>query len=305
VAIEQRQGLVCKQSLSEDEIAAIRALALRCEQAEQLHMRIDWTMLRHRTGDQTNDFLYYSNDRLIGYLAVDDRGGAENEITGMVDPEQRRRGIFSLLLDAAFEECRKRDVLYMILICEHSSLSGQAFLRARDATYSEAEHEMLLTESKAYASGDDRVLVRPARHDEVDKLLQVQVESFEQQVGSLEQEEERLRQRILRHMQEPDLSTYYIGVFGEPEVGCEEVIGCCRADMLEGIVGIYAFGVRPAYQGRGYGRQILETVIQDLQKKGYPRIMLDVDIENARALHLYRSSGFTIRTTYDYYIIAV
>jgi ribosomal protein S18 acetylase RimI-like enzyme len=301
VAIEQRQGLVSKQRLSEEEIAAIRALALRCEQAEQLHMRIDWTMLQHRTGDQTNDFLYYSNDRLVGYLAVDDRGGAENEITGMVDPEQRRRGIFSLLLDAAFEECRKRGVLYMILICEHSSLSGQAFLRARDATYSEAEHEMLLTESKVYTGGDDRVLVRPARHDEVDKLVQVQVESFEQG-------EERSRQHLLKHiqehMQEPDLSTYYIGVFGEPEVGCEEAIGSCRADMLEGIVGIYAFGVRPEYQGRGYGRQILQTVIQDLHEKGYPRIMLDVNVENARALHLYRSSGFTIRTTYDYYIIA-
>src|SRR6476661_1467927 len=108
VTIEQRQGLVQKQTLTIDEINAIRELAWRCEQAEQLHMRIDWSMLSNRSGNATNDFLYYENDRLVGYLALDDNGGAENEIMGMVHPEYRRHRIFSLLISAAFAECRTR-----------------------------------------------------------------------------------------------------------------------------------------------------------------------------------------------------
>lgn len=297
MAIEQRQGLVPKQTLTVDEVNAIRELAWHCEQAEQLHMRIDWSMISTRSGNATNDFLYYVDDRLVGYVALDDRGGAENEITGMVHPEYRRRGIFSLLINAAFAECRTRGLRHMILICERRATSGLAFLRALDATYSESEHEMWLTEVKERGPIDDRLTVRPARRSEIDALVRVQSESFGQQ-------EERSRWRIEERMADPERSTYYLAVFGEPEVGCEEPVGALRIDIMEDIIGIYAFGVRPEYQGRGYGRQMLEEVIQILHEQGYQKIMLDVDIENARAVHLYTSCGFTIRTTYDYYIIA-
>ena len=33
--------------------------------------------------------------------------------------------------------------------------------------------------------------------------------------------------------------------------------------------------------------------------------MLDVETTNERAIHLYRSCGFDIKTTYDYYNIAL
>ena len=297
MAIEQRQGLVQKQTLTRDEINAIRELAWRCEQAEQLHMRIDWSMLSNRSGNTTNDFFYYENNRLVGYLALNDSSGAENEIMGMVHPAYRRHSIFSLLISAAFAECRTRGLWHMILVCERRAVSGQAFVRALDATYSESEHEMWLTEVKERGPIDDRLTVRPARRSEIDALVLVQSESF----GQLE---ERTRRRIEARMDDPERSTYYIGVFGEPEVGCEEPVGALRIDIIEDIVGIYAFGIRPEYWGRGYGRQMLEEVIQLLHEQGYQKIMLDVDVENTRAVHLYTSCGFTVRTTYDYYIIA-
>lgn len=296
VSIEQ-QEVVQKQTLTTGEIAAIKELVATCEQAENVHMRIDWAMLRSRSGSATNDFLYYVNAQLVGYLALDDRGGAENEIVGMVHPAFRRQGIFTALINAAFAECRTRGLRHMILICERSSASGQAFLRSFGSTYSESEHEMWLTEEPVLKAGDERLIVRPARLNEVDALAQVQAESFEQ-------DDERARWRVEERMEDAERSTYYIGVLGNADVGCEEPVGSLRVDLMEGVVGIYAFGVRPVYQGRGYGRQILTEIVHLLRQKGHQHILLDVNTENTRAINLYTSCGFRIRSTYDYYIIA-
>lgn len=297
MSIDERQGLVGKRSLTEGEIAEIRALALLCEQEEQLHMRIDWTLLQRRDGQQVNDFLYYSAGRLVGYLGLDGGGGSPSEVVAMVDPAYRRRGICSSLLKAAFAECRTREQPYLILICERSSRSGQAFLRALNATYSESEHEMWLTEAaQKERGGDDRLSIRPFRSDELDALVLVQAESFGES-------KEYMRERVLMHLQQPD-SRYYLAVLGTPDVGCEEPVGACRLDALGTSVGIYSFGVRSAYQGRGYGRQILTEMIRLLHEQGHQHILLDVESENTRAFNLYRSLGFTIYATYDYYILA-
>jgi Acetyltransferases len=336
VSIDEQQGLIGKRSLVAKEIAEIRALASLCEQEEQLHMRIDWTLLQRRDGQQVNDFLYYSDGRLVGYLGLDGSGGSPSEVVGMVDPAYRRRGICSSLLKAAFAECRTREQPYLILICERSSRSGQAFMRALDATYSESEHEMWLTAAaQKDRGGDDRLSIRPFRSDELDALVLAQAESFGE-------DKEYMRERVLMRLQQPN-SRYYLAVLGTHDVGCEEPVGACRLDYLLQYpqtdrrdranripplassradnsiretpnrssdfalgesVGIYSFGVRSAYQGRGYGRQILTEMIRLLHEQGQQHIMLDVESNNTRAFNLYSSLGFTIYATYDYYILA-
>ena len=46
---------------------------------------------------------------------------------------------------------------------------------------------------------------------------------------------------------------------------------------------------------------MLAQVISETQKMDSREIVLEVDSENARAFHLYTTSGFTVRTQYDYY----
>jgi ribosomal protein S18 acetylase RimI-like enzyme len=62
-----------------------------------------------------------------------------------------------------------------------------------------------------------------------------------------------------------------------------------------------SFAVAPAYQGQGYGRQILaRTVAQLLDQPARP-IALEVATDNQRALALYESSGFVVTRRFDYY----
>ncbi|HEX8281510.1 MAG TPA: GNAT family N-acetyltransferase [Chthoniobacterales bacterium] len=47
-------------------------------------------------------------------------------------------------------------------------------------------------------------------------------------------------------------------------------------------------------RGRGFGHELVERALHDGRAVGFQRFRLDVDCDNARALHLYRSFGFEI-----------
>src|SRR5579863_3191118 len=87
------QGLIKKQALTRTELAAIAQLADICNSYEDLHISFGWLSTRP-PGDQTSDFLYYQNGLLIGYLNISSYGTKEKELSGMVHPDYRRKGIF-------------------------------------------------------------------------------------------------------------------------------------------------------------------------------------------------------------------
>jgi ribosomal protein S18 acetylase RimI-like enzyme len=288
-------GIVTKKILTVDDVSAIQQLAATCERHEHIRLRISWGMLQTRPGDFPLDFLYYDDGKIVGYLALDDRGIESKEMFGMVHPAYRRQGIFRLLFQKAVDVCRGRGIKRMVLTNERTALAGQAFIKSVGATYDFSEHEMLLAHFHPRHQFDDRLTVRVANVDDIDALVAVQCAAFGDQ-------ETMVRWRVTTLMANP-LCRYYIATLGEEPVGCEEPVGSLRLE-LDDEIGIYAFGVHSDYQGRGYGRQILEEVINQIregQDTSQKAIMLDVETDNGRAINLYQSCGFQIRATYDYY----
>jgi mycothiol synthase len=60
---------------------------------------------------------------------------------------------------------------------------------------------------------------------------------------------------------------------------------------------VYVIGVDPAEQGTGLGRALTLAGLRYLQGRQIPAVMLYVDGENAAAIRLYGSLGFTHSTT--------
>jgi len=56
--------------------------------------------------------------------------------------------------------------------------------------------------------------------------------------------------------------------------------------------------VRPAFQGRGFGRRLAEEVIAQARAIGYSAIVLDTLPSMGIALRLYEALGFTRRSAY-------
>jgi ribosomal protein S18 acetylase RimI-like enzyme len=279
-------GYQKKRTLTGAEASQIEQLTAICNTYEGLHMRLDLDMLRKRHGNTTNDFLYYEDGTLVGYLNVDTWGTKEKELIGMVHPNYRRRTIFRTLLSAAKDEWLDKGVQRFILICEHTSRSGLAFVQAIGAHHDFSEHEMVLGTFRQRQSFDQRVHTRKANANDFEALVSI--------IATDMGDEERAKRFVARYFQEHK-RPFYIGMLGE------ETVGCLNLDEMEHEIGIYGFVVRPEYRGRGYGRQILEDVIRTIRSESPKGIMLDVETDNTNAVGLYLSCGFEIRTTYDYY----
>lgn len=63
-------------------------------------------------------------------------------------------------------------------------------------------------------------------------------------------------------------------------------------------------GVERAHRGCGYGKQLLESVLQELLSAGIKRCLLEVRASNAVAIAFYRHRGFVIDgKRKDYYLM--
>ena len=78
-----------------------------------------------------------------------------------------------------------------------------------------------------------------------------------------------------------------------------ESSGCGYGVIGNGYVGIFDIVVKEALRGRGYGRQIVETLLSEAGKRGVKKSYLQVMINNPVALHLYEKLGY--REIYRYW----
>ena len=284
------QGLVKKETLTEAEATSIEQLITTCNNYEGLHMRIDMGTLGDRPGGEVNDFLYYENGMLVGYLFVEGWGGRDRELVGMVHPDYRRRGIFRSLLAEAQQECRQRDIQKLILVCEQASQSGLAFVHAIQAQHEYSEHEMVLGTFRERRLTHKGVDIRQATRQDLDEIGSILATDS----GNVESIRQWITQLFDDHS-----SRFYIATLNE------KPLGCLRLDFMSDQIGIYAFEVRLGYRGLGYGRQMLEEAIRTIRAESQIRIMLDVETDNTNAIGLYLSCGFEIKTTYDYYELKI
>jgi len=286
---DSKQGLVTKQTLTPGEIAEISRLIDICNEYDGLRMRIGMEMLRDRRGDETNDFLYYVDGQLAGYLEAESYGRKEKELTGMVHPDFRRQGIFTTLFTAAKEKLQQRGVQKLIFVCEHKSESGRAFLATTGAELAFAEHEMWLGTFHERGRRTGGLSMRRAYAGDIDTI----VAFLATDSGNVE----GVKEWVTELMGKPDAFWFFLATLnGQP-------LGTVRLDFMEEVIGIYAFEVRLGYRGLGYGREMLEQLIHIAKAASTKPIMLDVETDNTNAVGLYLSCGFEVKTTYDYYAL--
>ncbi|MDN5852180.1 MAG: GNAT family N-acetyltransferase, partial [Actinomycetia bacterium] len=80
------------------------------------------------------------------------------------------------------------------------------------------------------------------------------------------------------------------------------VIGYASTTSVGDLAELLRIAVRHDARGVGWGRQLLDEEMRIARAGGARRMLLDVAYDNAPALRLYRSAGFTdIHRRADYY----
>ncbi|MFD0694044.1 GNAT family N-acetyltransferase [Paenibacillus sp. GCM10027628] len=288
-----REGLHVRAGLSPQELEEIRALWNICNDHEQISIKLNWSTLSSRPVGVTNDFLFYENDRLVGFLAIYSFLSTEVEISGMVHPKARRQGIFSQLVQAAIAECRRRTIPKLIFISERGSASGKAFLTNLGARYSFSEYVMELQEREGMIQlpESEEVRIRPADRDDTELLVSLNMSGFAMP-------EDDAREYVVQTL-EGNKERTWVAELGEDRVPVGKIGAMIEANN-QGF--IYGFCISPEYRSQGIGRRVLQQTVVDLKEKYQARrIKLEVAAQNEKALGLYQSCGFQTLNANDYY----
>jgi ribosomal protein S18 acetylase RimI-like enzyme len=275
------------RGLSDDDLQAVAELERRTVAADGGRLKLEWGVLRARAGQDVEDFLWWEDERLLGFLGLYAFGAPTVEIAGMVDPGARRRGIATALLDRALPICRDRGYGQALLVTPRESVGGRELALSRGAALEHSEYALVLLGPSTDGPSDPRIAVRTATPADVPELSHLLATAFG---GPLPGFLDRLVSDSER--------TLVIEFEGS-------TVGTLRVAYERDPCGVYGFAVDPAWQRRGIGRDALRKVCRRLRDQGVTSIGLEVAVDNEHALGLYTSLGFTRTTTEDYYALAV
>jgi ribosomal protein S18 acetylase RimI-like enzyme len=267
--------------LSPTALNAITELERRVVAVDGGRLKLEWNALRHRSGRDVEDVLWWDGKRLLGFLGIYTHGAPTIELAGMVDPAVRRRGIGTALLDAGLRVCQQREHASVLLVVPRTSVAGRLLAQRRGGSLDHCEHALQLLGEPTEVPADPRVTVRtavPADWQAVRELLRL---GF-----GWEPPEAAGR----------DLNTLVVEQDGQP-------IGTVRLILEGDQAGVYGFVIHPDHQGRGIGRDVLHRLCRTARAAGATTVHLEVATDNDRALNLYTSLGFRSVITEDYYAL--
>ncbi|WP_226665434.1 GNAT family N-acetyltransferase [Metabacillus litoralis] len=288
----QNPSIKLKGYLNKQDYLEIKKLMKSCIEKENvtLKLELDYKLGRENESEdfKINEFMYYNEELLIGYLGICQFSGEALEVNGMVHPEYRRKGVFKSLFSLVEDEWNKRKTKDMLLLNDHTSRSGYEFIKQTSAQYDNSEYEMFLRgEPKFNLDRIAEITFRKATNKDAKDIAEQNSIYFNQSIESLDLvlPEDEAKRGVDIYLAEVE----------------QTVVGKVQVGVSDGIGGIFGLGVLPNFRRRGFGKEILLKAIDLLKEKQVNEIMLQVAVENEHALDLYKSCGFVVTSTMDYY----
>jgi ribosomal protein S18 acetylase RimI-like enzyme len=275
--------------LSPSTLEAIAGLERRVVAADGGRLKLEWNALHHRAGGDVEDLLWWSDGRLVGFLGIYSHGAPVLELAGMVDPEFRRRGIGTALVDEALQVCRERPHTATLLVVPRGSVAGRALALRRGGTLDHSEHALRLLGQPSAVRADPLVTIRTATVQDLPAVDELLTFGFGWAPSAPDDPGKDRPASIDPNMFVVERDN--------------ELIGTVRLIAEGNSAGVYGFVIHPGHQGRGIGRDVLHRLCLKARADGAKSVNLEVATDNDRALNLYTSLGFTRVTTEDYYTL--
>ena len=294
-----------KSKLDQEDCELIRALQTQCYSHDQIALKLE---LDYKLADafistdaaplqNINEFMCFDGARLIGYMGICSFGGSQApfEITGMVHPEYRRMGVFSKLHELAVAECKRRNAVNILVLCDRKAAAGQDFIKKIGACYEHSEFEMYLRSDAEFSADSlQGIAFKKATNADAHELARQNAIYFGDHENK-DNEDTPFEPTLLPEEEEKHGVIIY---FAEKD---EQIVGKVHLQQTNGLGGIFGLGVLPENRGKGLGRAILLKSIEKLRETGAKEIMLQVVTENAAALNLYKSCDFEQTSAMDYF----
>lgn len=271
-------------------LEAIADLERRVIAEDGGRLKLEWGTLRSRSGREVEDLLWWDDGQLLGFLGLYAFGAPTVELTGMVHPDARRRGIATRLLNVALPICQERGYTKVLLVTPRMPTAARDLALRRGAVLDHSEYALQLTGEPANAPTNPRIILRAMISDDAPAVKAMLKSGF-----GWERPEPTDAAGLERARREQE-ETLIVDLGGA-------AVGSLRVSRDDDTASVYGFVVDPDHQCQGIGRDVLRRVCWQARAEGAARVHLEVAVDNDRALDLYTSLGFAPVAVEDYYTL--
>ena len=280
--------LILDRQLSPETIDKLRELSKTCEASDNFRTKIYWNIIKNRQTEFENDITYSVNDQLVGYLGIFHFVEDEVEFCGMVHPDYRQQGIFKILFEEAYKKAPDYEIKRVAVPCSQKATIAKKIMEKMGAKVNGSEYNMQLEKTDLYRKKYHRnIKLRLGKKEDIPTIAAMDAICFETEF-------EDMLQRYLNDVASEDRRIWIVSKSGK-------TIGKIHVRFDKNKAYIHDFCVLPNYQGKKYGTDILNKIIDYLLDKYKLTICLDVKAENASAIKIYERAGFVVDQAYEYW----
>ncbi|WP_373689033.1 GNAT family N-acetyltransferase [Clostridium sp. YIM B02551] len=237
--------------------------------------------------DVNNIFLAYENNQLVSLINIFVPTRHEAELSAYTHPDYRNRGYFRELLTSVTSELKKYKVKRILFTCEAQCLVAKDLIKKLGAKYAFTEYSLSYdfnhTENKILSS----MKLSSPTIDDIPILISLGEDIFDENY----EESKSIATKVFNA---EDREQFLAEVDGK-------YIGMCSVRFENNEAMINGLGISPIYQGEGYGKDLVYSILNELIKRNIEKIAIEVDSDNDKAFNLYQKCGFKIETAFEYY----
>lgn len=264
----------------------VKAFITQCEVFDQVSSCVQ----------QDSDLNYYKempcwlikkvDDQIVALCSIFAVNTFEAELSTVVAPEYRHRGIGKSLVNAAKHIAKEYGYKQILYVCDDNSVSGRAFIDTFIARHHHTEYTLKYEKRENHPRAT-RLLVTKAYERDLDSIIQINVNAFEDDY-------EVAAQFITSTFASPT-RTAYVGQLNYKPI-CTLMLG-----NEGGVYSINSVAVLKDFQGQGYAKELIQEVLYGLRNEEQA-IIIEVDSTNGAAYHLYKKIGFEESQVIAYYV---
>lgn len=270
----------------------LKEVKLLCEEATVQDYRVYETIMNVPMASSFENkgfmVLAYEDDKdlLVGAAsAIDLMGLHTYEWSLVVTPAYRQKGIGTALVEGIQVGLKERGAEGQLAVVIDGSPYGHTFIENKGFTYSFSETTLETKAEPVTLRGDINI---EAYNGEQAELITIYCEAF----GDLPEESEELIAFNTSTNGRELWIAYRDGV----------VVGTVTTAKENEIQWVTALAVHPNCEGQGIGTALLSFSKDYASKVGAAFVMLDVEVDNKKALSVYEKAGFMKAQQIDYYV---
>ncbi|WP_288583034.1 MULTISPECIES: GNAT family N-acetyltransferase [Lysinibacillus] len=270
----------------------LKEVKLLCEEATVQDYRVYETIMNvpMASSFENKGFMvlaYEDNkDLLVGAAsAIDLMGLHTYEWSLVVTPAYRQKGIGTALVEGIQVGLKERGAEGQLAVVIDGSPYGHTFIENKGFTYSFSETTLETKAEPVTLRSDINI---QAYNGEQAELITIYCEAF----GDLPEESEELIAFNTSTNGRELWVAYRDGA----------VVGTVTTAKENEIQWVTALAVHPNCEGQGIGTALLSFSKDYASKVGAAFVMLDVEVDNKKALSVYEKAGFMKAQQIDYYV---